>query len=702
VTAIQPDLLRADDFPVTFGRYTLMGLLGEGGMARVFRAELQGPAGFRKAAAVKIIRASVATRSEALRASLKNEARLGGLLHHPNIVDTYDYGEVEGLPYIAMEMVRGLGLDVILNAVRPLPAPLAVEFGAQICAGLDHAHNLEDAGVDSQLVHRDLKPSNVIVSRDGLVKVMDFGIAKATMISEGNTQTGMTKGTPAYMSPEQVGGEDLDPRSDLFAMGAILYELVTGERLFGGDSIMSVLMSVIRVEERMADPAIIASVEERAPGMAAIIVRCLKKEREDRFDDAADLENALRLVARELPPPPSLKKWVRALMNQQGVAGAEPSAASLPLNSPAPPTPAHTPRAPAPMSGAAAAMPATVQVAAPAPRPIPPSPPETPPEVAGPTRAQIASMDQVAARGPVPRKRKRKQGGSPLVLLLLGLLVGSAAAIVAVLAWTAISGTAQDDPPAVVDDLPAPAPVKRAVEPPKTADAPPKTASKRPTRAADVARTRPVAPAPAKTPVPAAAAESTPEPLDEATPEATAAEEPAVPDPAELARREEERQAALAEKQAREEARKERREKAAREKAAREKAVREKAAADAAVPDPNAPRKPRAETKDSGDRLRVSSARVSSTENEDGSIKVRFSAAVSGSDIDGVTVYFNPRGASWVSRSMRSRDGKSYTVNVTFKERNSGVFYYYVEAVDSVGKKAYSGTESRPLKATAE
>ena len=699
MSPIQPDLLRADDFPVEFGRYTLQGLLGEGGMARVFRAELQGPSGFRKAAAVKIIRASVAARSEALRASLKNEARLGGLLHHPNIVDTYDYGEVDDLPYIAMEMVRGLGLDVVLNMVRPLPAPLAVEIGAQICAGLDHAHNLEDAAVDSQLVHRDLKPSNVIVSRDGLVKVMDFGIAKATMISEGNTQTGMTKGTPAYMSPEQVGGEELDPRSDLFAMGAILYELVTGERLFSGDSIMSVLMGVVRVEERMADPAVLTVVEERAPGMANIILRCLRKEREDRYADAAELEHTLRIVARDLPPPPSMKKWVRALMKRGGVAGADPSASSLPVNSPRTPTPLTPARpAAAALGTGGGAIPPTAAISiAPPPtgaRPVPPPPPATPVEVPGPTRTQIASMEHSTPRAAkAPRRRRAKAGVSPLLLLALGLLVGSAAAVVVVLVWTVITEKSDPPPPEIlVEDLPAPPPVVVAEAP--TPDVAPAATPAERRRDSSTRKTTSRAPsAAAKTPAAVLEDSATPFARKTPAPEAAHTPTPAAPTPDRSAaiRAAQERERLLLERAAREEGRRKRRELA--ERAAK-------------VPDPV-----RALPPDTGKvpapppntRLRVAGAfAVPYPAADDDEVRVRFTAEVHGKDIDDVTVRFNPRGASWITRPMRSSDGTHYAVNVDFKERNQGLFYYYVVVTDKDGEKAYRGTEREPLSSVAE
>ena len=313
---IQPDLLRPEHFPVEFGRYRLLGLLGEGGMARVFRAELQGEEGFRKPTAIKVIHAAIAARGEALRRSLINEARTGGLLHHPNIVDTYDYGEVQGLPYIAMEYVRGVGLDVVLEERGAIPPALALEIGAQICAGLDHAHDLEVDGVPAVIVHRDLKPSNIILSRDGLTKVMDFGIAKATTNAYSTTETGTTKGTPAYMSPEQASGHDLDRRSDVFAVGALLFEMVTGERFFQGDTLMSLLMSVVKVEELIADEARMAPLDVAVPGLADVVRRCLRQRREDRWDSAGDVEAALKDLGRQLPMGTPLRRFARSFTLQ--------------------------------------------------------------------------------------------------------------------------------------------------------------------------------------------------------------------------------------------------------------------------------------------------------------------------------------------------------------------------------------------------
>ncbi len=347
VIPIQPDLLRDEDFPVAFGSYRLVSLLGEGGMARVFRADLVGEEGFRKPTAVKVIHAAVAARGEALRRSLINEARTGGLLHHPNIVDTYNYGEVQGLPYIAMEYVRGVTLDRALRR-GPLPPELVVQVGAQICAGLDRAHHLEVDGAVVQVVHRDLKPSNIILSRDGMAKVMDFGIAKATTNAYDTTQTGMTKGTPAYMSPEQAAGHELDGRSDLFALGAILYEMATGQRFFEGETLVSLLLKVVQVETMLQEPARMARIDEAVPGLSAIVRGCLRQEVSDRWPDAATVEEQLLALSRALPHGVSLRRFVREIEEDEGA-----DAAATGPTKPWPGTPADAVPATRPMPAAA-------------------------------------------------------------------------------------------------------------------------------------------------------------------------------------------------------------------------------------------------------------------------------------------------------------------------------------------------------------
>ncbi len=307
---VRPDLLEAGDFPVPFGRYNLLGVLGEGGMARVFRAELQGLRGFRKRAAVKVIRASIGSQDERLTQALIHEAKLGGLLHHPNVVETYDFGEVDGQAWIAMELVSGIGLDRLLETREALPPDVALEIAAQICAGLTHAHELGGEGQRTPLVHRDLKPSNVIVSNSGLVKVLDFGIAKATHIGGNTTETGLTKGTPAYMSPEQAAGQPVDARSDLFAAGCLLYEMLTGKCFFGGDTVYQIMMSVVRVEELLLEQDRLDAVDAAVPGASEVVRRCMRAERDNRFDTALELEAAVRAMQGPVQAPGPIKRWI--------------------------------------------------------------------------------------------------------------------------------------------------------------------------------------------------------------------------------------------------------------------------------------------------------------------------------------------------------------------------------------------------------
>jgi len=261
-------------FPVQFGRYVLLGVLGEGGMARVYRAELRGPSEFRKAVAVKVVRPGLASEDERLHESLLREARIGGLLKHPNIVDIYDFGEVGKQAWIAMELIEGTDLATWLEHFGPPPPPVVLEIGIAICSGLADAHELSEDGRPANLIHRDLKPSNVLVSRKGEVKVMDFGIAKASGIVDGTTCTGMVRGTPRYLSPEQALAEPLDPRSDLFAVGLLLYELALGEPFFDQTTVTAVVASLLEVEARITVPSRLDSLEECIPGLPAVVVAC--------------------------------------------------------------------------------------------------------------------------------------------------------------------------------------------------------------------------------------------------------------------------------------------------------------------------------------------------------------------------------------------------------------------------------------------
>ncbi len=312
MTHPSPETLSAPDLPVPFGRFTLVGIVGKGGMGRVFKAVLTGPSGFRKDVALKVISGGDREQLDEVRRGLGDEARIGALLKHPNIVDVYDFGEDGGLPWISMELVHGLDLQHVMERTR-LPPTHVVQIGMAIAAGLEHAHTLSLEGRPAGLVHRDLKPSNVLLSRDGVVKVMDFGIAKLT--SEGHhTATGVAKGTPAYMAPEQAAAEEIDGRADLWSLGAILYQLATGEPLLQGRTVIELMMQLLQLPQRLEKPGALAAVDLGVPGLAPIVQTLLQTDPNLRYRTAAEVEGALAALLASLPSAPSLRALVRDLI----------------------------------------------------------------------------------------------------------------------------------------------------------------------------------------------------------------------------------------------------------------------------------------------------------------------------------------------------------------------------------------------------
>ncbi|MCP4867467.1 MAG: protein kinase [Proteobacteria bacterium] len=305
--------------PEEFGHYKLTHLLGKGGMASVFRATREGPWGFAKQVALKRLHASLNENQGILKA-LINEARIGGQLKHTNIVEVYEFNKVriKGVDayYLAMEFVDGWTLDKVLKLsrefVEPIPLEVALDIVIQSCAGLHYAHTLETLeGEKVKLVHRDIKPGNIIVSRDGVAKVMDFGIAKATTNLYHTTLAGeTTKGTPHYMSPEQVAGDpDINARSDLFAMGSLIYELVTGKLLFRGDSLVSVLFAVAKAQ---VDDELLL-LDDYAPGLMPIVKRCLHKDPLGRYGTCEELAEELRMIRGDTAGQITLRGYLHTL-----------------------------------------------------------------------------------------------------------------------------------------------------------------------------------------------------------------------------------------------------------------------------------------------------------------------------------------------------------------------------------------------------
>src|SRR3954468_1080013 len=295
-----PEVAAASDVGTSFGKYFLMKKLAAGGMGEVFLAKQQGPAGFQKILVVKKILAHLTESKEFVEAFL-GEARLAAQMNHRNIVQVFELGEQEGAYFIAMEFVQGKSLrdliDTTMRRKEKIPAELCRSLAEQICDGASYAHNLTDmAGRSLNLVHRDLNPQNVLISYGGDVKIIDFGIAKSEL-STVKTEAGMIKGKFVYMSPEQSLAKKLDKRSDIFAIGISLYEMLTGINPFHKSNIVLTLEAVQRYEPPPPseyDPAY-------AP-FDTIISRALAKDRDRRYSDAAEMHDDLRRVV--LPRPP--------------------------------------------------------------------------------------------------------------------------------------------------------------------------------------------------------------------------------------------------------------------------------------------------------------------------------------------------------------------------------------------------------------
>lgn len=285
------------------GRYRVLRRLGQGGMGMVYLANVEGPAGFEKLVALKVVHTHVAHDAQVIEMFL-SEARLSAQLSHANIAQIYDLGESDGLYYLAMEYVRGRDLRALLRAVDEregrIPLPLCVFIASKLAEALEHAHGLRDrAGAPLKLVHRDVTPVNCLLGYSGEVKLIDFGIAKAANIAS-STRAGMIRGKLAYMSPEQTRGHALDRRSDVFALGVILYELLIGARPFDlqDDNEMKMIDRIRTGEHPRAaelDPDI-------PPELDRIVEKALAVDRDQRYQSADAMHEDLQrfLIAQQL------------------------------------------------------------------------------------------------------------------------------------------------------------------------------------------------------------------------------------------------------------------------------------------------------------------------------------------------------------------------------------------------------------------
>jgi hypothetical protein len=279
--------------PIPFGNYLLLDRVNIGGMAEVWRAKSFGAGGFERIVAIKRILPNIAEDEEFITMFI-DEAKITVQLTHANIAQIYELDNKVGSYYIAMEYVSGKDMRAVFDRCRkrgePAPIPLSCYAIAQCCEGLDYAHRAKDKqGRDMGIVHRDVSPQNALISYDGEVKVIDFGIAKAAGKAT-KTQAGILKGKFGYMSPEQIRGLPLDGRSDIFAIGVCLYEMLTGERLFVGDSDFSVLEKVRKVE--VLPPS---HFNRKIPeALEKIVMKALAKDVDDRYQYASELAEDLR------------------------------------------------------------------------------------------------------------------------------------------------------------------------------------------------------------------------------------------------------------------------------------------------------------------------------------------------------------------------------------------------------------------------
>jgi serine/threonine protein kinase len=301
-----------------FGPYVVYEELGVGGMASVHRAESRGLAGFRRPVALKRMLPHVAAMDDFVKAFVR-EARIASHLHHVNCAQTYELGKVNGIYFIAMELVTGKNLRQLLKhcaqMTGPMPVALTLNILNQICDALDYAHNLRDeSGQPLGIIHRDVSPSNIIVSEQGVVKLIDFGIAKASAAGM-QTMSGMLKGKFGYMAPEYIAGS-IDARADLFAVGVIAHELLTNRPLFTGRDDMETLNKVrgmVIKPPSARNPKCPTEIDE-------IVMTALERDPDRRWQHATALRSALTTMTKRLQldvSNPDVAEWIDWAFGQE-------------------------------------------------------------------------------------------------------------------------------------------------------------------------------------------------------------------------------------------------------------------------------------------------------------------------------------------------------------------------------------------------
>ncbi len=324
MTASQPviPLTRPVTTPCRFGKYVLIRKLAEGGMAEIYLAKQLGAEGFERDVVIKCMLDHFTQHREFVSMFL-DEARLAARLHHPNIVQITDLGVADNRYFICMEYLAGEDLDAVIAAAhykgQGVPIPIAARIILSVLEGLEFAHGYQEQGQPAELVHRDISPSNIFVTYQGTVKVLDFGIAKASSRVT-QTQPGLLKGKWGYMSPEQARGEQqLDARSDLFSLGVTFHELLTARRVFERDTEIGVLLALM--DQPIPPPS--THRPEIPPALDRIVMRALERRREDRYASAAEMRADLEEFLRGTPSIPGVSQLAQYMVGTFGPADVE-------------------------------------------------------------------------------------------------------------------------------------------------------------------------------------------------------------------------------------------------------------------------------------------------------------------------------------------------------------------------------------------
>ncbi len=404
----------APDAPTAFGRYTLLERLAVGGMAEVFRAKISSSHGFEKIVVIKRILPHLAEDQNFVSMFI-DEAKLTAQLTHPKIVQILDFGEVAGQYFTALEYIEGfdaLGLLRVAAQKRVhIPRALAAFIISEVLEALDYAHNARDMeGKAMQIVHRDISPSNIFLSKRGDVKLGDFGIAHTQRRESSKTQVGTLKGKYGYMSPEQVVGRPIDARSDLFAVGVVLAELLTGRRLFTAPADLDVLLKVRDVRLDRLDKY----GADLPPALDGIVRKALKKSARERYQSAVDFRDALsdylfstgqRVSAAEL------RNFTGALFDSSPDAVARLAQATRRMESPrvakSPPDPTGSERTGGEAGPTRKAPGATLE---PTPSPLSPLPTVVVDTLSNAATAADAAMPEMAPEGSWPEEASERSG----------------------------------------------------------------------------------------------------------------------------------------------------------------------------------------------------------------------------------------------------------------------------------------------------